>query len=262
MLDDQPRLEAGIAGRRLTELAAKLVMVRLPIPATEAEQAYNLTPRQVRKLFEERAWQSVAAFHTRNIPHRAHEYIQRMALERGFVDGLFVHPVVGKKKPGDFESSAIIACHQALIREFYPHDEVVFATFATFSRYAGPREALFTALCRKNFGCSHFIVGRDHTGVGDYYPPRASQQIFERFPNLGIEPICFDDVLYSHELGRYVESADSTDAGEQSISGSALRELLGRGERPAEWMIRPEIAQIVLDALAAGEPVFVREASA
>jgi pyruvate kinase len=230
----------------------------IPHAESDPNKAYCLTPRQVRRLFEERAWSSVVAFHTRNIPHRAHEYIQRTALAESYLDGLFVHPVVGKKKPGDFEANTIIACHKRLIRDFYPRDQVVFATFATFSRYAGPREALFTALCRKNFGCSHFIVGRDHTGVGDYYAPRASQEIFERFPDLGIEAICFEDVLYSKDLDSYFQAGGKV-TGEQSISGSELRRLLKRGERPAEWMIRPEISQLVIDAIEAGVEVFVGE---
>ena len=228
----------------------------IPRPGRHPEQAFELTPRQVRKLFEERCWSRVVAFHTRNIPHRAHEFIQKTALREHFCDGLFVHPVVGKKKVGDFESSAIIACHQRLIRDFYPRGSAVFATFATFSRYAGPREAIFTALCRKNFGCSHIIIGRDHTGVGDYYEPHASQEIFERFPDLGIEIIPFGDVRYSAEHGEYFQ-ADGGDSGPQGISGSELRQLFQAGKSPAEWMLRPEISEIVLDALARGEKVFV-----
>jgi ATP sulfurylase len=139
---------------------------------------------------------------------------------------------------------------------------VVFATFSTFSRYAGPREALFTALCRKNFGCSHFIVGRDHTGVGDYYDAYASHRIFDQFPDLGIIPIRFHEVYYSAKLERYVhaiegENAQATADDKLQISGTQARQMFEQGKIPPAWFMRPEIAKIILEAVKNGEEVFV-----
>ena len=149
-------------------------------------RAYELTPKQLRRLFDERGWAKVLGFHTRNIPHRGHEFIQLKALDDENCDGLLIQPVVGKKKPGDFKPEYIIKSYENMIGNFYPKEKVVLAAFSTFSRYAGPKEALFTALCRKNFGCSHFIVGRDHTGVGNYYDAYASHRIFDSFDDLGL----------------------------------------------------------------------------
>src|SRR4030065_2907249 len=167
-------------------------------------RAYELTPKQLRRLFDERGWAKALGFHTRNITQRGHEFIQLKAMEDENCDGLLVQPVVGKKKPGDFKPEYIIESYENMIENFYPKEKVVLAAFSTFSRYAGPKEALFTALCRKNFGCSHFIIGRDHTGVGSYYHPKASHNIFDRFPDLGIVPLRFDNVFYSKKEGRNI----------------------------------------------------------
>jgi pyruvate kinase len=224
--------------------------------------AYELTPRQVRRLFEERDWAKVVGFHTRNVIHRGHEFMQMLAMQEELCDGLFVHPVVGRKKPGDFKPQYIIKSYEKMIESFYPRDKVVFATFSTFSRYAGPREALFTALCRKNFGCSHFIVGRDHTGVGDYYDAYASHRIFDQFPDLGIIPIRFHEVYYSAKLERYVhaiegENAQATADDKLQISGTQARQMFEQGKIPPAWFMRPEIAKIILEAVKNGEEVFV-----
>ncbi len=223
---------------------------------------YELTPRQVRRMFEERGWSRVVGFHTRNVIHRSHEFIQLEALKRANADGLFVHPVIGKKKPGDFHAKYIIAAYEQMVKHFYPRDKVVFATYATFSRYAGPREAIFTALCRKNFGCSHFIVGRDHTGVGNFYAPKASHEIFNQFDDLGIELVFFDKVFYSTKLGSHVHEADDTEHAEEEkmhISGTQARKIFEAGSCPPEWFIRPEIAEMILASASAGEEVFVSD---
>ncbi|MBI2636807.1 MAG: sulfate adenylyltransferase [Parcubacteria group bacterium] len=223
---------------------------------------YELTPRQVRRMFHERGWSKVVGFHTRNVIHRSHEFIQLEAMSRANADGLFVHPVIGKKKPGDFHARYIIAAYEQMVKRFYPRDKVVFATYATFSRYAGPREAIFTALCRKNFGCSHFVVGRDHTGVGDFYHPKASHEIFSRFPDLGIEPVFFDNVFYSNKLQRHVHERDDSEHGEEEkmhISGTQARKMFEQGERPPEWFMRLEISEMILSSVLAGEEVFVPE---
>lgn len=239
-------------------LAGKIDLVKRR--ASEYKE-YELTPKQTRRLFEDRGWAKVVGFHTRNVIHRGHEFIQMQAMEGEHCDGLFVHPVVGKKKPGDFHSQYIIKSYEKMMQDFYPKNSVVFATFATFSRYAGPREALFTALCRKNFGCSHFIVGRDHTGVGNYYHPNASHRIFDKFSDIGITPILFDKVFYSKKLKSYVYARDvemSDDADELHISGTEARKMMEDGTAPPEWFMRPEISAIIMDALKNNENVFVK----
>jgi len=214
-------------------------------------EEFELSPFQVRRLLEERNWSKIVGFHTRNVIHKSHEFIQLKALEEKFCDGLFIHPIIGQKKPGDFQSKHIIDSYQIMMKNFYPKDKVLFAVFASYSRYAGPREAIFTALCRKNFGCSHFIVGRDHTGVGNFYSPTASHQIFDQFPDLGIEPVKFNNIFYSKKLKAHVheKAGLSYDQEEKmSISGTEAREMLKKGEMPPEWFMRPEIAkQIVKD---------------
>ncbi len=240
-----------------TLLAGKIDLVR----RRESETIeYELTPKQLRKLFEERGWAKVLGFHTRNVIHRGHEFVQIRALQDEYCDGLLVHPVIGIKKAGDFHSDYIVKSYQMMLDQFYPKDRVVFATFATFSRYAGPREALFTAICRKNCGCSHFIVGRSHTGVGDYYDPHASHRIFDQFPDLGIQPVKFDEVVYSQTKQQYVHydgDAQISPADKLSISGTEARALFKQGLAPPAWFMRPEISQIIVDAIRNGEEVFV-----
>lgn len=223
-------------------------------------RAYELTPKQLRRLFDERGWAKVLGFHTRNVPHRGHEFIQLKALEEAHCDGLLVHPVVGKKKPGDFKPEFIINSYEKMIDNFFPKERVILAAFSTFSRYAGPREALFTALCRKNFGCSHFIVGRDHTGVGDYYDPYASQRIFDQFPDLGIQIVKFHEIYFSKKIKNYVHDNGKSLEGKSEflsmISGTQARAMFLKGKRPPSWFMRPEISNIILDSLTNGIQVF------
>lgn len=223
-------------------------------------KAYELTPKQLRRLFDERGWAKVLGFHTRNVIHRGHEFIQLQAMAAENCDGLLVHPIIGKKKVGDFKPQYIIKSYEKMIERFYPKNKVVFATFSTYSRYAGPREALFTALCRKNFGCSHFVVGRDHTGVGNFYDPHASHRIFDRFPEVGIKAVKFDEVFYSNRLNQYIHANGQTyDKYDKfHISGSQARAIFERGEAPPDWFMRPEISRIILDAIKMGEQVFVK----
>lgn len=226
---------------------------------------YELTPRQIRKLFEEKDWTKVIGFHTRNVIHKSHEFIQLKALEREGCHGLFIHPIIGKKKPGDFHAKFIIESYKIMDKLFYPKNKVVFSTFSTFSRYAGPREAIFTALCRKNFGCSHFIVGRDHTGVGNFYHSKASHEIFSQFPDLGIKPIFFDQVFYSKKLKQYIHEPEDiynhTEEEKLHISGTEARKTLKKGEMLPDWFMRSEISQIIIDAIKNKEEVFVEEKS-
>lgn len=226
-------------------------------------RAYELTPKQLRRLFEDRGWATVLGFHTRNVPHKGHEFMQLKAMEDGSCDGLLVHPVVGKKKPGDFKPEYIIKSYEKMIESFYPKEKVVFAVYSTFSRYAGPREALFTALCRKNFGCSHFVIGRDHTGVDDYYEPYASHKIFDDFPELDITIMKFYEISYSKKLKTYIQENVKSLVAENEkqllISGSQARAMFLKGDSPPSWFMRPEISNIVLRALKKGEQVFERQ---
>ena len=215
----------------------------------------------MRRLFDDRGWTKVVGFHTRNVIHRAHEFIQIDAMERENCDGLFVHPVVGKKKPGDYNAKYIINSYEKMMKDIYPKNSVVFATFSTFSRYAGPREAVFTALCRKNFGCSHLVVGRDHTGVGNFYHPNASHKIFGKFDDLKIKPIIFDKVFYSGKEKKYLHEKDVDSMDELEalhISGTQARAMFEKGEAPPEWFMRPEVSEIIIKAMKNKEEVFVK----
>lgn len=224
---------------------------------------YELTPKQVRQLFEDRGWKKVVGFHTRNVIHRSHEFIQLEAMEKENCDGLFVHPIVGKKKSGDFKPEFIVQSYKTMMEKFYPKNKVVLSVFQSYSRYAGPREALFTAICRKNFGCSHFIVGRDHTGVGNFYEPYASHKIFNKFPDLGIKPIFFGKVFYSKNQGRYINENENTKHSQKDkfhLSGTEARAYFEKGKNPPAWFIRPEIAKPIVEAVKKGEQVFVKNA--
>ena len=220
---------------------------------------YELTPLQARQIFEKRGWSTVIGFHTRNVPHRSHEYIQIEGMRRANADGIFLHPVIGKKKAGDFTSEAIIQGYKLMEEKFYPKGKVVFATYATFSRYAGPREAIFTALCRKNFGCSHFIVGRDHTGVGKFYSPHESHIIFDKFPDLGIIPVRFDEVVYCDKCKEHIERKLCPHEGtyHKHISGTEAREMLRSGQKLPEWFLRAELSEMLLKNQKDREKIFV-----
>jgi pyruvate kinase len=224
---------------------------------------HELTPKQTRKIFAEKGWSKIVGFHTRNVIHKSHEFIQMKGLRKGKCDGLFVHPIVGKKKTGDFEAEVIIKTYEAMMGGFYPGSIAVLGTFATYSRYGGPREAIFTAIARKNFGCSHFIVGRDHTGVGDFYHPHASHKIFDQFTEeeLGIIPIKFDKVFYSSIEEEHIHEPEFMDHPENQklhISGTEAREMLKAGKQPPEWFMRPEISEIIINMIKKGEEVFVK----
>jgi len=209
-------------------------------------QKYRLRPIETRVLFKEKGWRTIVGFQTRNIPHMGHEYVQKTALT--FVDGLFINPVIGKKKSGDFKDEVILAAYEALLRHYYLRDRTVMAVLRTEMRYAGPREAIFHAIVRKNFGCTHFVVGRDHAGVGKYYPPYAAQEIFDEFPDLGIIPLPFKSFFYCRRCESVVNEKicphDSTQR--VDFSGTDLRSRLIRGESPPEELVRPEVAEVLL----------------
>ena len=216
----------------------------------------TLLPEQARLIFEQKGWSRIVAFHGRNPVHRGHEEIQRRALERVDGDGIFINPVVGLKKSGDFLPRPIFVSYQTTIaHDYLPKSKTVLSGFTTYSRYAGPREAVFTALCRRNMGCTHFIVGRDHTGVGNYYAPDASQRLFDDVPDLGIEPVFFDAIGFDAATQQYGPLSELTDPRE--ISGTQIRDALSNGDPIPEWMMRREVQAALRDEVAAGRPLFV-----
>ncbi|MGQ4913419.1 MAG: sulfate adenylyltransferase [Candidatus Asgardarchaeia archaeon] len=209
-------------------------------------EKYTLRPLETRVLFKEKGWRTVVGFQTRNAPHMGHEYVQKTALT--FTDGLFINPVIGKKKPGDFKDEVILKAYEELINHYYLKDKAVLAILRTEMRYAGPREAIFHAIVRKNFGCTHFIVGRDHAGVGNYYGPYEAQEIFSEFPDLGITPIFFKEFYYCKKCLGYVSSQICPHSGDDIIrpSGTIIRKMLVKGELPPKEMMRPEVARVIL----------------
>ncbi|MBL6936161.1 MAG: sulfate adenylyltransferase [Alphaproteobacteria bacterium] len=205
----------------------------------------ELAPEETRALFAEKGWQTIVGFQTRNVPHRAHEYLQRIALEQ--VDGLFIQPLVGRKKKGDYTPQAILRGYRTLIGEFYPADKVAMGILSTYMRYAGPREAVFHALIRRNYGCTHFIIGRDHAGVGDYYGTYEAHEMTRRFDgDLGIEIMYLhgpyfcgrcDGIVTEQTCPHEKDLPDSV----THISGTDMRAMLLGGKEPDAHLMRPEV---------------------
>ncbi len=207
---------------------------------------FRLKPKETRFLFNELRWRTVAGFQTRNAPHIGHEYVQKTAL--AFVDGLFINPLIGRKKSGDFRDEAIIDAYEALIRHYYTRNSATLVTLEMEMRYAGPREAIFHAIVRKNFGCTHFVVGRDHAGVGSYYGPYEAQEIFSEYPDLGIAPLFFRNFFYCSKCGG-VENEKVCPHGPEdhmNFSGTEIRRMFLDGERPPETLMRPEVVDAIL----------------
>lgn len=212
----------------------------------EPFEKYRLWPAETRVLFEAKGWRTIAGFQTRNVPHLGHEYVQKAALT--FVDGLFINPLVGWKKVGDYRDEVIVKAYEALVNNYFPKDSVAFSVLRMEMRYAGPREAIHHAIVRKNFGCTHFIVGRDHAGVGNFYEPYEAWDLFREFPDLGVTPLFIRELLYCKKCGGMVSEKVCPHGGEHrvEISGTKLREMIQRRQRPPEHMMRPEVAEVVL----------------
>lgn len=213
-------------------------------------QEYNFSPEKIKKIFKKRGWKTIVAFQTRNVPHQGHEFLQKQALKK--LDGLFIHPVIGPKKMQDFKDEYILASYEILLNRYFPKNKAILGILPLKMRYAGPREAVFHALIRKNFGCTHFIVGRDHAGIANYYPPFAAQEIFDQFQleEIGIKILKYPEVVYCENCKdhTFINTCSHSQEKKLSFSGSDLRKHIQNKTQPPAYIIRPEIYNILSQA--------------
>lgn len=215
-------------------------------PKESEIRKFRLTPQQTRKIFQEAGWKTIVAFQTRNPPHVAHEMLQKTAITTR--DGVFVNPLIGKKKSGDFVDEVIVKCYETLIEHYYPQNRCKLATLHTEMKYAGPKEAIHHAIMRQNYGCTHIIIGRDHAGVGNYYDPFAAHKIFDDYPDLEITPIFFPAFFYCKKCLTFTnqKACPHDIESREQVSGTKLREMILAGEAPSEFILRPEVSKIIL----------------
>lgn len=216
---------------------------------------YNLTPEETKKIFQDKGWDKIVAFQTRNVPHLAHEFLQKSALEQ--VDslpagkaGLFIQPIIGRKKPGDFKDELILKAYEIILEKYYPRNKIHLGILPLKMHYAGPREAIFHALIRKNFGCTHIIIGRDHAGVGNYYGSYDAQKIFDKFSEkeLGIKPIKCENVVYCNACEDLVfENACQHLDEREFLSGTKMREMIKQKQSLPEKFIRLEVSKLLIN---------------
>lgn len=216
-------------------------------PQENPIRKYRKTPLETREEFQKLDWKTIVAFQTRNPPHVAHEMLQKTSLTTR--DGIFVNPLIGKKKSGDFVDEVIIKSYETLIKHYYPPNRCQLATLHTEMRYAGPKEAIHHGIMRQNYGCTHIIIGRDHAGVGNYYDPFAAQKIFDDYPDLEITPVFFPAFFYCKKCLNFTNDRvcpHDVESREQ-LSGTKLRTMILEGKSPSEFILRPEVSKVIMD---------------